>query len=100
MRAFEDHGSEVIALVPVAVNTGHWKKFIFGKANSVCFLADTRLKFINGSNDKGAPMACAIIYWGRDGDKFYKHFHAFGAAIDLTPLQKRGWVSPDLKMKG
>ena len=96
-HAYNEYGSEVIALIPVAVNTKHWKQYIFGKANAVCFLADTRLKFINGTNDKGAPMACAIIYWGEKGEKFYKHFSRYGAVIDLTSLQKKNWISPDLK---
>lgn len=98
-NAYEEHKSEVIALIPVAVNTRHWKEYIFGKANAICFLADTRLKFINGVNDKGAPMACAIIYWGNKGGKFYKYFSKYGAVIDLLPLKEKGWVSPDLVSK-
>jgi hypothetical protein len=55
--AHKNFGSEILALVPVATNTGHWKKYVFGKACSICFLADTRLKFlVNGENGgKGAP---------------------------------------------
>ncbi len=96
-KAHRDYKSEVLALIPVAVNTKHWKQYIFGKANAVCFLADTRLKFINGINDKGAPMACAIIYWGKKGEKFYKDFSQYGAVVDLMSLQEKNWVSPDLK---
>jgi|SRR3989344_759850 len=88
--------SEVLALIPVAVNTRHWKKYIFGVANSICFLADTRLKFINGGNDKGAPMACAMVYWGKDSERFYIIFSDYGAVVNLSSLKKRGWVSPDL----
>ncbi len=95
--ANEKHGSEVLALIPVAVNTRHWKKHIFGKANNVCFLADTRLRFINGINDKGAPMACAMVYWGKKGSKFYEKFSEFGAVVDLMPLKEKKWVSPDLR---
>jgi len=85
MRAATEHGSEVLALVPVATNTGHWKKFVFGKATALCFLYDTRLKFlVNGENGgKGAPMSCAMIYWGRDYERFFAHFAKFGAVIDL-----------------
>ena len=36
--ANEDFGSEVLALVPVATNTGHWKRSVWGKARAVCFL--------------------------------------------------------------
>ena len=96
-EAFKKYESEVLALIPVAVNTRHWKEYIFGQANSVCFLADTRLKFINGGHDKGAPMACAMVYWGKDADKFYKHFSNYGAVLEVTNLRKKGWVSPDIK---
>lgn len=95
-EANKKYKSEVLALIPVAANTKHWKKYIFGAANSICFLADTRLKFINGGNDKGAPMACAMVYWGEYADKFYKVFSNYGAVIDITALQKKGWVSPDV----
>lgn len=79
------YNSEVIALVPVATNTSHWKEFVFGKANSICFLYDTRLKFrIDGNeNNKGCPMACCIIYWGMDGNKFKSVFQESGYCINM-----------------
>jgi len=98
-EAHRKHGSEVLALIPVAVNTRHWKEHIFSQANSICFLADTRLKFINGGNDKGAPMACAMVYWGKKTDKFYEHFSKYGAVVNITNLIKKGWVSPELRHK-
>ena len=87
--AHKEHNSEVLALVPVATNTGHWKKYVFGAATAVCFLYDTRLKFlVDGKNGgKGAPMSCAMIYWGRDFDRFLFVFSKFGAVIDLRPLK-------------
>jgi len=88
-QAHEDHKSEVIALIPVATNTGHWKKYIFGKATAICFLYDTRLKFlINGENGgSGAPMACAMVYWGHRYQQFYDVFMDHGAVVDIRPLQ-------------
>lgn len=85
------YSSEVLALVPVATNTGHWKKYVFGKAASICFLYDTRLKFlVNGRNGgKGAPMACAMIYWGNNFSKFLKVFNEFGAVADIKNMQGR-----------
>jgi hypothetical protein len=84
-----EYKSEVLALVPVATNTGHWKKYVFGKATGICFLYDTRLKFlVNGQNGgKGAPMSCAMIYWGKDYDRFLSVFRKFGAVIDLRPMK-------------
>ncbi len=83
------YGSEILALVPVATNTAHWKNSVFGQAKAVCFLYDTRLKFLeNGSGaGKGAPMACAMVYWGEDYEKFYDVFIEYGAVIDLSKLQ-------------
>jgi len=87
-EASEQFCSEVIALVPVASNTGHWKKCVFGRATAICFLYDTRLKFlVNGKNGgKGAPMACAMIYWGKKYQEFYDVFINFGAVVDIRYL--------------
>ena len=79
------YGSEILALIPVATNTSHWKKYIFGNADALCFLYDTRLKFlIDGSTDnKGAPMACAMIYWGNRIQEFHELFGRYGAVMDI-----------------
>jgi hypothetical protein len=85
LAAHHQHRSEVLALVPVAVNTRHWKDHVWGQATAVCFLADTRLKFaIDGRDDtKGAPMACSMVYWGRKGRLFERVFSAHGAVVFL-----------------
>ena len=87
-NANRSHDSEVLALVPVATNTGHWKNYVFGRATGVCFLYDTRLKFLVDGRDegKGAPMSCAMVYWGRNHDRFFEIFTRYGAVIDLRPL--------------
>lgn len=79
-------GSEIIALVPVATNTAHWKDFVYPVATSICFLYDTRLKFfINGREDtKGAPMSCCAIYYGDNPDKFAEVFSRHGAVLSLA----------------
>ncbi|MGC8623745.1 MAG: DNA N-6-adenine-methyltransferase [Phycisphaerae bacterium] len=86
--AHREYQSEVLALVPVATNTTHWKNYVFGRASSVCFLYDTRLKFlVNGQNGgKGAPMACAMVYRGKQFDRFFETFSPFGAVVDLRSL--------------
>jgi hypothetical protein len=83
------YNSEVIALVPVATNTGHWKKYVYGKAVAICFLYDTRLRFlVDGKNGgKGAPMSCALIYWGRHYEHFFEIFIKFGAVVNIENLQ-------------
>lgn len=79
-------GSEIIALVPVATNTAHWKDFVYPVATSICFLYDTRLRFfINGREDtKGAPMSCCAIYYGNNPDKFADVFSKHGAVLSLA----------------
>jgi hypothetical protein len=87
--ANQEFDSEVIALVPVATNTGHWKHYVFGRAHAVCFLYDTRLRFLVRGKDegKGAPMSCAAVYWGERYQKFLDVFRHHGAVLDLRPLQ-------------
>lgn len=87
-KCYESHieyQSEIIALIPVATNTRHWKDYIFDKASAICFLADTRLKFrIDGNEEnKGSPMACAMIYWGYNYEKFDEVFSEFGYVVIL-----------------
>ena len=87
-ESYIEFGSEILLLVPVATNTSHWKNYIFGKAVSICFLYDTRLKFIINGNDnnKGAPMSCCFIYYGKNIDKFQNIFMKFGAVVDISNL--------------
>ncbi|MHB8412640.1 MAG: DNA N-6-adenine-methyltransferase [Candidatus Acidiferrales bacterium] len=88
-EAFRVYSAEVIALVPVATNTGHWKKYIYGKAIAICFLYDTRLRFLENGKDsgKGAPMSCAMVYWGKNLDRFSNVFMPFGAVVSLENLK-------------
>ena len=83
------HGSEVLALVPVATNTGHWKKSVYGRAVCLCFLYDTRLRFlVNGRDEgKGAPMSCAMIYWGNRAAPFIETMGRFGAPVSIESLR-------------
>lgn len=80
-----EYGAEVLALVPVATNTSHWKLYVWGAATGVTFLYDTRLKFIIDGNEdnKGAPMSCAMVYWGADYERFHNIFLEFGAVVDV-----------------
>ncbi len=84
-ETYSKYNNEILALIPVATNTSHWKLYIFGKATGVCFLYDTRLKFrINGNeNNKGSPMACAMGYWGKDYDKFKNIFGRYGYIANI-----------------
>ena len=85
LKKCNDVNTEVIALIPVATNTKHWKEFVFN-ANVICFLSDTRLKFlINGSTEnKGASMSCCLAYWGKFEQKFVVKFSEFGKCVKST----------------
>ncbi len=88
-HANEEYNAEVIALVPIAANTAHWKKYVFTKASAICFLYDTRLRFLENGQDvgKGAPMACAMIYWGDNYHRFFDVFIEHGAVVDIRNLK-------------
>ncbi len=75
--------------MPVATNTGHWKKYIYGKATAICFLYDTRLRFLVDGKDegKGAPMSCAMIYWGKNFQLFFDVFIKYGAVVNIENLR-------------
>ena len=90
-EAHADHGAEVLTLVPVAANTLHWKLYVWGAATAVAFLYDTRLKFLvdGKGGGKGAPMACAMVYWGRRYAEFEENFLRFGAVVDVRHLHNR-----------
>jgi hypothetical protein len=87
--AHRSHGSEVVALIPVATNTAHWKQYVWGEAAGVAFLFDSRLKFlVNGRREgKGAPMSCAVVYWGARYNAFSDIFGGLGAAVDTRKLK-------------
>ncbi|MGO8733685.1 MAG: DNA N-6-adenine-methyltransferase [Terriglobia bacterium] len=88
-EAHRVYGSEVLALVPVATNTGHWKRYVYGWATGICFLYDTRLRFLVCGKDegKGAPMSCAMIYWGQNFRRFSEVFMRFGAVVNIENLK-------------
>jgi hypothetical protein len=79
-------GSEVIALVPVATNTAHWKAFVYPAAAGICFLYEPRVRFfLNGAPDrKGAPMSCCVLYYGARFDDFAAAFSRHGAVVPLA----------------
>ena len=87
-ETWDVYGSEILTLIPVAPNTSHWKNYVFGSAAGIAFLYDTRLKFWIGGSEhrKGAPQACAMVYWGDRYKQFYDVFIEYGAVVDIRPL--------------
>ena len=84
-EAHLEFGAEVLALVPVATNTRHWKLYVWGAATGIAFLYDTRLRFLIDGQElkKGAPMSCAIVYWGQRFERFHAVFVQFGAVVSV-----------------
>lgn len=83
-RTHFEFNNEIILLIPVSTNTRHWR-IIFEQAKSICFLKIPRLKFgINGNFDnKGAPMAISLVYFGSRADKFKEIFKEVGYCVGL-----------------
>ena len=77
-------GSEVLSLIPVATDTEHWKKYVFGTAKGVCFLGK-RVKFIvrDQLGVSNAPQPCCIVYWGCDFDRFKAVFSILGSVVSF-----------------
>lgn len=75
-------GAEVIALIPVAPNTSHWKEYVFPACDSICFLKEPRFKF-EGAGKKGAPMAMCVVYWGEQKGKFTEVFKTLGSCMEV-----------------
>ena len=48
-------------------------------------LASSFLSMV-GMEEK-APMSCAMIYWGKNYDRFFSVFCRFGAVVDLRKLK-------------
>lgn len=58
--------NEIMMLVPVATNTSHWKHYVFGKADSICFLKDSRVKFLENGKEGGERRTyglCNDLLW-------------------------------------
>ena len=81
----QKYKSEILYLIPVACNTKHFKNIIFKYFTGICFLFDTRLKFWYEGKEmtKGAPMACCIVYIGKDYKKFKEVFQNSGACFEI-----------------
>ncbi len=76
--------TEVMMLIPAAVDTRAWQNIIFPSLKStyarVCFLKG-RVKFVNAPT--GCPMAMALVYWGSSyTDNFGETFKNMGHIVE------------------
>ncbi len=68
--------AQVLTLIPAAVDTATWQDGVFPTSSAICYIKG-RLTFLG--NVKGpAPMACAIVGWVDDTDRFVKVFSTLG----------------------
>lgn len=100
----EDYSRGVIGLIPAAVSTRHFHKYVWEAADAVCF-PKGRLKFDGlpaedaRENDNGgsAPMDTVLAYWGQDADAFENVFNEIGYVdrLDLQRLAKNSRISQE-----
>ena len=51
---------------------------------------------VNGTADnKGAPIVCAMVYWGWNYEKFYNIFLEFGVVVFLANLKSEKKINCD-----
>ncbi len=73
---YQSSDTQVLKLIPAAVDTQTWQKVVFPTASAVCWI-EGRIKFLG--NVKGpAPMACAIVGWVEDAKRFLNVFAKTG----------------------
>lgn len=84
------HGSEVVALVPVATNTRFWQRHVYPSVTLICLLHDPRVRFWKpdpaapaGRSEivRGAPMACCLLYWGEHPRRFTAACREVGTVV-------------------
>lgn len=83
--------ASLISLIPARTGTGYWEKYIWPFADAVCFwhggtLYPSRMCFygLDGRPaDTGATFDAAVVYFGKQRDKFKAVFEPFGT-VQLT----------------
>ena len=77
-----ENGCEIITLSAARTDTAWCQKYVFGKAQAVCFVAG-RLRFIDGLTGKkagaGAFFPSMLAYYGPNVEKFKTIFNSLGA---------------------
>lgn len=87
---FMERGTPVIGLVPAAVSTKAFQRYVFGNAHfgasAICF-PEGRLNFdglpAEGVKRTTAPMDTCLPYWGKDAAAFEEAFKSLGHVTRL-----------------
>lgn len=70
-------GAEIVALVPARPDTRWWKMVTY-TASAVCFW---RGRMVFQGAEHAAPFPSAIIYWGRNVERFRETFRHHGWTV-------------------
>ena len=91
-KAHLEHGSEVIALIPCYPDTKVWQQTIRNTATAVCELRGrVAFRLVGSTRNTPAPMAVAVVYWGKNPRRFTEVFQEHGTfkypQVDVLSLQ-------------
>jgi hypothetical protein len=117
VRAHQQEHAEVITLIPASPETQRWHKYIFPTATAFCY-PEGRVEFVEppperktfhtddeyeaaldewtSPDRKGSspPMACALVYWGTDLERFARVFGVLGVVFELKNCTRATRASP------
>lgn len=83
------HNTEILMLLPCSLNTSHFQNIIFNaKMGGIVFLNDTRLRFLDASNNnnedkKGSPIGMCIVYFGKHYTIFNEIYKKYGKCFEI-----------------
>jgi hypothetical protein len=76
-REHEEHGAEVILLLPARTDTAYWHEHV-STAKAVCFWRG-RMRFVGAS--ASAPFPTALAYWGAWPWAFHEAMRSKGMVV-------------------
>lgn len=75
-------GCTVTMLIPASTETVAFQRYVFGRADAVCFWR-RRLRFLRdgSAGTQGNTLPSALVYWGVEPVRFAAHFAPYGAVM-------------------
>jgi hypothetical protein len=84
------YDNEILMLIPAVTNTSTFQNIIFNvKKGGMCFLKDTRLRFLDSDNNnnedkKGSPIGICVVYFGKNYEIFEKIYSKSGKCFKIN----------------